>query len=175
MRIFRTKLLFLLVSTMLIGTMSFAQSIHFNYTDNTNASYNLEDVRKITFSSDIMNLHFWDGSVYSWNVNTIGYYQYDESSVNVQEWINNANSWELMVFPNPLSSKLNVQYNLPKEDEITTVLFDTNGKLFLQKNLGKQASGEHQETIELTSIPPGTYLCQISGNQNSITKTVVKN
>jgi hypothetical protein len=95
--------------------------------------------------------------------------------VNVQEWINNANSWELMVFPNPLSSKLNVQYNLPKEDEITIVLFDTQGKLFLQKSFGQQVIGQHQETIDLTNIPNGTYVCRISGQQNMITKTVIKN
>jgi hypothetical protein len=151
-----------------------AQSIHFNYTDGTNASYNLEDVRKITFDADLMNLHLWDGTVYAWNVSTIGHYQYDESSLNVQEWINNANAWELVIFPNPTSTTLNVRYNLPKEDELTIALFDMQGKLILQKNLGKQVSGEHQETLDLTSIPQGTYVCRISGQQNMITKTVIK-
>jgi len=66
--------LFLFISLMLFTTELNAQSIHFNYTDGTNASYNLEDVRKITFDADVMNLHLWDGSVYSWNVSTIGYY-----------------------------------------------------------------------------------------------------
>jgi hypothetical protein len=152
-----------------------AQSIHFNYTDGTYASYNLEDVRKITFDADLMNLHLWDGSVYAWNVSTIGYYEYDESSLNMQEWINNANEWELVIFPNPASSHLHLQYNLPHEDAITIGLFDMQGKLMLQKNLGKQALGEHQETLDLTSIPQGTYTCRISGQQNAIIKTVVKN
>jgi hypothetical protein len=122
-----------------------------------------------------MNLHLWDGTVYAWNVSTIGHYQYDESSLNVQEWINNANAWELVIFPNPTSTTLNVRYNLPKEDELTIALFDMQGKLILQKNLGKQVSGEHQETLDLTSIPQGTYVCRISGQQNTITKTVIKN
>jgi hypothetical protein len=122
-----------------------------------------------------MNLHLWDGTVYAWNVGTIGHYQYDESSLNVQEWINNANAWELVIFPNPTSTTLNVRYNLPKEDELTIALFDMQGKLILQKNLGKQVSGEHQETLDLTSIPQGTYVCRISGQQNTITKTVIKN
>ncbi len=151
-----------------------AQSIHFNYTDGTNASYNLEDVRKITFDADLMNLHLWDGTVYAWNVSTIGHYQYDESSLNVQEWLSKVNAWEVVIFPNPTSTTLNVRYNLPKEDELTIALFDMQGKLILQKNLGKQVSGEHQETIDLTSIPQGTYVCRISGQQNMITKTVIK-
>lgn len=152
-----------------------AQSIHFNYNDGTNASYNLQDVRKITFDADLMNLHLWDGTVYGRNVSTIGYFQYDESSLNVQEWLSNANAWEVVIFPNPTSVNLNVRYNLPKEDEITIALFDMQGKLILQKSLGKQVSAEHQETLDLTSIPQGTYACRISGQQNTITKTVIKN
>lgn len=152
-----------------------AQSIHFNYTDSTNASYNLEDVRKITFDADLMNLHLWDGSVYAWNVSTIGYYQYDESSLNVQEWLNNANAWEVNVYPNPTSTSLMVRFNLPQTDEVSIGLYDMQGKLILTKHIGKKVSGEYQETLDLTSIPQGTYVCRISGQQNSITKTVIKN
>ncbi len=152
-----------------------AQSIHFNYTDGTNASYNLADVRKITFDTDLMNLHLWDGSVYGWNVSTIGDYQYNESLLNVQEWLNSANAREVLIFPNPTSTNLNVRYNLAKEDDITIALFDMQGKLILQKRVGKQVSGEHQETLNLTSIPQGNYGCRISGQQNTITKTVIKN
>jgi hypothetical protein len=152
-----------------------AQSIHFNYTDGTNTSYSLEDVRKITFEADFMNLHFWDGTVYTRNVSTIGYYEYDQSSLNVLEWINGANVRDVMIFPNPTSIDLNVSYNLPKEDEINIALFDMQGKLMLQKSLGKQVSSEHQETLDLTSIDQGTYVCRISGLKNAITKTVIKN
>ena len=152
-----------------------AQSIHFNYTDGTSTAYNLEDVRKITFDADLMNFRLWDGSVYAWNVSTIGRYQYDESSLNVQEWLNNANDWQVVVFPNPTSTNLNVRYNLPMEDEITIALFDNQGKLILQKNFGKQVFGEHQEILDLTSIPQGNYVCRIKGQKNTIIKTVIKN
>ena len=151
-----------------------AQSIYFNYTNGTNASYNLEDVRKITFDADLMNLHFWDGSVYAWNVSTIGYYQYD-ASLNVHEWLNNANAWKVNVYPNPISTSLTVRFNLLKPNEVTIELYDIQGKLILSKNIGKKETGEHQEIFDLTSIPKGTYVCRISGKQNTITKTVIKN
>ena len=57
-----------------------AQTIDFNYTDGTTSSYNLNDIRKITFDVDIMNLHLWDGTIYSWDVNTIGQYEYNEGT-----------------------------------------------------------------------------------------------
>lgn len=165
----------LLFFSVFLGSLSYAQSIYFHYTDGTNASYNLEDVRKITFDADVMNLHLWDGSLYAWNVSTIGYYQYDESSLDIQELLSNANAWEVDIFPNPTSAILNVSFNLPQSDEISIGLYDLQGKLILAKNLGKKETGSYQEVIDLTNVPKGTYVCRISGQQNTITKTVIKN
>ena len=132
-------------------------------------------MRKITFDVDLMNLHLLDGTVYAWNVSTIGYYQYDESSLNVQEWLSNANAWELVIFPNQTSTTLNVRYILPKEDELTIALFDMQGKLILQKSLGKQVSGEQQQTLDVSNLPEGSYVCHIKGQHQTVTKTVIKN
>lgn len=170
----KSKSWVLLLAFMLMGTLSFAQNIQFNYTDGRNASYNLVDVRKINFDADVMLLHLWDGSVYSWNVSTIGNYEYDETPLNVNEWINTANAWEVSVFPNPTSTNLNVRFNLPKEDEISIALYDTQGKLILEKKMGKIASGEYQEILDLKNLTQGTYVCRITGKQNAITKQVIK-
>jgi hypothetical protein len=174
MTINKSKPWAMLGAAMLMGTLSFAQSIHFNYTDGTNAAYNLEDVRKVTFNADVMNLHLLDGSVYAWNVSTIGYYQYDESSVNLLEWLNNANGWEVNVYPNPTSTSLNISFNLPQADDVSINLYDTQGKLISEKKIGKKESGKHQEILDLTGIPQGTYICRISGQKNMITKQVIK-
>ena len=48
------------------------------------------------------------------------------------------------------------------------------GKQILEKNMGNKISGEHQETLDLKDLPQGTYVCRITGKQNSITKQVVK-
>jgi hypothetical protein len=170
----KSKPIALLVSAMLMGAMSFAQSIHFNYTDGTNASYSLEDVRKITYDADVMSLHLWDGSLYAWNVSTIGYYQYDESSLDIQELLNNANEWEVNIFPNPTSATLYVSFNLPQSDEVSIKLYDMQGKLIITRNIGIKETGEHQEVIDLTDIPMGTYTCSISGQKNLVTKQLIK-
>jgi hypothetical protein len=168
------KSLVLVVGTLLTAVMGFAQSIHFNYTNGTNASYNLQDVRKITFDADVINLHLLDGSVYSWNVSSIGFYEYDESSVNIEDWLNHANAWDVSVYPNPTDGLLNVQFNLPKEDKLFIGLYDVQGKLILEKSLGNSVAGEHKEMFDLTTFPGGTYVCRISGQQHSITKKVLK-
>jgi hypothetical protein len=171
----KLKPLVLLAISVLFTVGLRAQSIYFNYIDGTNSSYNLADVRKITFDADLMGLHMWDGSVYAWNVSTIGYYQYEESSLNTQEWLNDANAWEVAVFPNPSSTSFNVHFNLPKEDALTIELYDMQGMLILKKNLGKLLLGEHNETFDLSNVPEGSYVCRINGKSQSVNKTIIKN
>jgi hypothetical protein len=165
----------LIFSALLINFKLEAQSIHFNYSDGTSAAYNLIDVRKITFDADLMNLQLWDGSVYSWNVSTIGEYQYTDTTLGVQELLKNANEWNVAIFPNPLSSALYVKYNLPKEDTINIALYDLQGKLILENKIGKQLHGLHEVKLDLTNFPNGTYLCRISAEYQSVTKTIIKN
>ena len=171
-RFTKSFLLFLLLGA--ISISSKAQSIYFNYTSGTNAAYNLADVRKITFVADEMNLQLLDGSVYSWNVSSIGHYQYDENSIGIDELLNKANAWQVSVFPNPATNLLNVRYNLPTEDMILISVFDLQGKLLLEVNKGNRSKGEHEETLDISSFPAGQYVCRISGQTNTISKNIIK-
>ncbi len=170
----KLRCLVLLIIAQLFSLGLFAQSIHFNYTDGTNSLYNLEDVRKITFESDLMNLHLFDGSIYSWNVSTIGYYEYSENPLNIEVLIEKANTFDVVIFPNPTNSNLQVKYNLPTDDEIRIELYDFQGKLIFNKSLGKQIKGQQETILNLSQIPSGTYICNIIGKINSISKRIVK-
>lgn len=164
----------LLIMLLLMSTISYTQSIYLNYTDGTNSSYDLEDVRKITFDADLMNLHLMDGSIYSWNISTIEYFKYDETLVNAEEWLAKANLWEVNVYPNPTTTTLNVLFNLPQSEEILIGLYDMQGKLILEKNTGKIASGEHHQILDLSGLPEAVYFCRIAGQKSSITKKIIK-
>ena len=48
------------------------------------------------------------------------------------------------------------------------------GKLIITRNIGMIEPGEHQEVIDLTDFPLGTYTCSISGQKNTITKQLIK-
>jgi hypothetical protein len=168
------KLSLLFFAIVAISTSVKSQSVYFNYTDGTNAAYNLADVRKITFVADEMNLLLLDGSVYSWNVSSIGNYQFDENSLGVDELLNKANAWQVAVFPNPATNLLNVKYNLPTDDKIVISLFDLHGKLLLEVNKGNRKKGEHEESLDISILPAGQYVCRISGQTNAISKNIIK-
>jgi hypothetical protein len=170
----KSKAFLMLVLALFCASFSYAQSIYFDYSDGTNAAYNLADIRKITFNVDLMQLHMNDGSIFSRNVSTIGHYQYSESSVNVENLLADLNDWNLQVFPNPTTDELNLRYHLPKEDKITLSIFDLQGKLILEQVAGEKLSGENQDIIDLRQIAAGTYICRISGKSNSISKQIIK-
>jgi hypothetical protein len=170
----RLKSIIILGTAILFKNSLNAQSIHFNYTDGTDASYNLEDVQNINFDADLMNLQLLDGTVFTWNTSIIESFQYYESSVNVQDGLNNSKDWNVVIYPNPLYDNLTVIYNLPKEDDIIMSLVDMQGSVILQISLGIQMSGKQQQTLDVSSLPKGTYLCRIKGQQQIVTKTIVK-
>lgn len=159
----------------MISTIGYSQEIHFEYTNGTESSYDVDDIRKITFTGDVMNLHLLDGSEYSWNVSTIGHFDYNEATTNIQELINLANSWELSLYPNPTSSALNLSFNLPQSDAIVVSVHDLNGKLMHQTNIGQKQAGKKDISVDLSGLSTGTYLLKIQGNQSSITKKIIKN
>jgi hypothetical protein len=170
----KSKPIALLGIAMLFTVGLRAQSIFFNYIDGTNASYNLEDVRKITFDEDVMNLHLLDGSTYSWNVSTIGYYEYDQTPLNVEQLVDHANTWQAVVFPNPVNNSLQIRYHLPKADVVKIALYDMQGKLIVENNIGNQKEGQHQAMLDLSHINAGNYMCRITGQKASISKQIIK-
>jgi len=170
----KSKPLTLLIILVLYSFGLSAQSLNINYTDGSCSSYNIEDVRKITFDADVMNLHINDGSVYSWNVSTISQYQYNDSSLNVKELLANVNLWEANIYPNPTNNEIHLCFNLIKEDDITIALFDIKGKQLINIQMGKQSAGEKIEVLDLSGFPSGIFFCHIIAQNNVITKKIIK-
>jgi hypothetical protein len=166
---------FLIILLLFLGLKTLhAQTIDFNYNDGSNASYNVNDVRKITFVADVMNLHFNDGSIYSWNVSSIGYYTYNELPVNVDNYLRNFNALKMNIFPNPTNSFLNISFNLPYADNLSISISDLQGKIILEKKLGNVAAGIQVEIVDMSGLAASNYICKIEGSKGSFTKSIIK-
>jgi hypothetical protein len=140
------------------------QNIRFNFTDGTQQSYALIDVRKATFTDDVMNLHLTDGTIFSWNVSTIGHYEFDELVTGTGQQV--ATLAPMKVYPNPTTGSLSMEYALEAETSVTIELRDMQGRTLRQMELGTQPAGKHTaqwDGTDAEGLPAaaGTYLCRI--------------
>jgi hypothetical protein len=149
--------------------------IYFNYNDGTQNSYALQDVRKLDFNGDNINLHLNDGSVFTWNVNTIGYYDYNtNTSLNIDDMLHKANDWDVNVFPNPSDGHQTLKLKLPQATELSFSIMDISGKKIMQQQLGSLSKGEHSIPLEWSNTAAGSYSIILNSKDFSVTKKLIK-
>ena len=168
---------YLLVGLLFLSGIALqAQSIHFQNTDGTKTSYNLEDVRKVTMENNKVQVYMKDGNLYERDMAALQNYRYDESTntTAVDKVLSEGNKLGLVVYPNPTDNMLHLSYTLQNAEEIKCIILDVQGKKVSEVNLGKQAAGEQKQSISLKDLPAGSYTVQIQGQQFSIHKQIVK-
>ncbi len=145
-----------------------AQSICFNFTNGTNASFNLNELRKITFDANSLKIHLWDGSMNSWLISSIDNNLYNETLPETEEG-------HVTAYPNPSSSDLHLLIKLPKEDNIQIDLFDACGTLINEKKINNINPGIFLETVDLSHLNVGFYTLRITGQNLSDVIKIIKN
>jgi len=165
----------LLLHSGLIYEINAQSSIYFSYNDGSQNSYALQDVRKLDFNGDEMNLHLNDGSIFTWNVNTIGYYDYNtNTSMDIDDILQKANDWDVFVFPNPSDGFQTLKLKLPHTTELSISIIDISGKQLIQQNLGSLSKGEHSIPLEWSNAAAGSYSIILNSKDFSITKKLIK-
>ena len=72
---------------------------------------------------------------------------------------------QLSVFPNPVSEKLTVNYQLPTAGNATLAIFDLTGKLVLQQPIEAVENMDNQLIINVQSLNEGYYYLRIIGEK----------
>lgn len=174
MKIFFPKFLYLIL--LIIGSITElkGQSIFFNYTDGNISAYALQDVRKIDFVGDVMNLHLLDGTIYSWNISSVGYYEYEpDAPLKIEDWLGKANDRQVKVFPNPANGEQTVALVLPKDEELLLQVLDAKGKVAMERNLGTMRKGEHSFPLGFNGAA-GQYTLVLRNNYFSVSKKLIR-
>ncbi|MCP4438033.1 MAG: T9SS type A sorting domain-containing protein [Aureispira sp.] len=87
--------------------------------------------------------------------------------------VENVVAGELMVYPNPTSSAINVEVNFEKEVEnISYRLTDVMGKVISTANSANVLS--EVKTFDIQSAPAGVYFITIQSDNNTMTKRFIK-
>jgi hypothetical protein len=170
----KRKLLVLISAVILICSSVGAQNIYFDYSDGTNSTYSIEEIRKITFTNDVMNLHLYDGTTYSWDVNLIDQYQYELSPLQIDAILKEVNSMEVNVHPNPADDNLQVSFTNIDTKCLCLSIFDLQGRILFEENCNSFDLGKTNYTIELSTFQSGQYFVRLTGQNTSITKKFIK-
>ena len=170
------KSFFLFLISVGIGKTVNAQSaIYFSYNDGSQNSYALQDVRKLDFNGNDINLHLNDGSIFTWNVNTIGYYDYNTNTpLKIDDILHKANDWDVNVFPNPSDGHQTLKLKLPQATELSISIIDLSGKQVFKQQLGNLTKGEHSIPLDWSNFADGSYNVVLNSNDFSVTKKLIK-
>jgi len=159
---------------MLTMLQSRAQDLYFNYSDGSDSTYSISQIRKITFSGDLMSLNFLDGSVLSWNVSTINDNQFSLSILSLDNSAQVSES-PLIIFPNPVADELTVSFQPLTPDDLILNVYDLNGRLLIEKCFVETVTNKLVTTVNVSNLERGYYLLRIKGKKQEITKEIFKN
>ncbi len=81
--------------------------------------------------------------------------------------------WQAKVYPNPFSSTVTIELNLPAKEDVSINLYDNKGSLL--KNIFKagKPAGTTRFSIDGSNLSNGVYYCEIAGKGERILKKLV--
>lgn len=98
-----------------------------------------------------------------------GYYL-DPLLVGVDEEANFGTS--LMVYPNPASDQVNVEYQLQKGADVNIIVTDLLGKQVMQIHRENNMQGAHKEILDVSDLPTGMYIVSLASGDEVITRKI---
>lgn len=160
------------VSAIVLSTNSIkAQSLVFNENGEDNAFF-LQDIQRLTFENELINLLFNDGTEFIFDMNNISIFSYDENlSINL---INEINLHNLKVFPNPVSDMLHINFSVSAIQEYNFHIYSIQGKLLLEEKTEPNQLGLNSIKLPVSDFPKGIYIFTLKTQNSSISKKIIK-
>jgi hypothetical protein len=85
-------------------------------------------------------------------------------------------SGSINVFPNPATEKVNIEFSLSKDSEVTYTLLNSTGKTVLSRTSAQLSNQSNQLTIDVSGLTSGLYILRLTAaNQQLATKIQVVN
>lgn len=82
----------------------------------------------------------------------------------------NDESISLSVFPNPITDKATVQFNMTENQNVSLKLYNTIGQVVYNSNYGTLSAGTQSLTINTSDLPSGIYVMDLTIGSTSISK-----
>ena len=100
-----------------------------------------------------------------------------EDYITVHYWVgtpdNLLNERAVKAYPNPFSTKVNIELNLVQSADVTIEIFDITGRVLQTLTNEKLSSGKHIFNWDATSIEPGLYFYTVRSGNEAYTRKLV--
>lgn len=80
----------------------------------------------------------------------------------------------ISVFPNPVANVANISLNWNKKENVKITVYNSSGKLTITQRVVLSEGNNIIALSEIGKLPSGVYILKVSGIQNSLSKTVIK-
>lgn len=87
---------------------------------------------------------------------------------------NQISNFHIKIYPNPVKDFLQIEIDLPNDDNLTLSLFDNNGQIIKTWSHKEQIFENQLINISLVGIIPGIYFIQIKSNDKILIQKIVK-
>ena len=155
-----------------------AQKLNVHFYDNTSSSFEVKDVRSLTFSADSLNVTTNDGVMHSWPFNFINYYNYSKKATsNSTSDLEEKNS-NLLIYPNPSKGILNLNFdniNAQKGKAYEVIVYDQTGKIVVRKSYVSDNANEEKRQLNLNTLTNGNYVCEVRMDHYTIRQSFILN
>lgn len=145
-----------------------AQTLYVKAKTGTQTPYSLNDIKKITFSSGNLSVNKKAGGADSYALTNLRYLSFN-STTEVEEMTSSDSRF--IVYPNPANTELNLQLNGMKNEAVTIKILSINGRVVYNEELRKSVTNQ---TINISGLPEGLYLCIITSGTNRETTKFIK-
>jgi len=154
-----------------------AQTVFFHFNNGTTQSYEITDIRKLTYVGDEQVLWLSDGTQYAWNVSTIVQYKFDQTT-GIEHIASGLAPMQVHVYPNPATATVTVETTLPQAARLVVEVLDLQGRLVRGLHAGALPAGPNRMQWDTTDergarVAAGTYLVRLATPYGSSTKPVV--
>ena len=78
------------------------------------------------------------------------------------------------IYPNPISTNLNIGYTMKVDNPITIQLFSLEGNLVKQVKKDWLTKGDYQESINCSNLNQGNYILRITINNSFVNEKIIK-
>jgi hypothetical protein len=76
-------------------------------------------------------------------------------------------------YPNPFNSSTQIEYILPREEQVSVSIYDITGRKVTEINKGKYPAGSHREIVNLGNCASGVYFLTLDTKDTHITRKLV--